>query len=282
MRTGFAPTLRRGYALSGRRSYTLPLQLLRDLTVSMLTRSLRHGAQDFQGVLAMWPAPPVVDGIEHIPADGPMALIANHYQRRGMWIGFPAGLLAREIMLRRADHASTHFGVIADLRIGGRRIPGSAWVFGRVAEVWGLVPLPTAAADVRGRAAAVRRILSLALPAPHGMGEPIGIFPEGSAGNSAGLRRALPGTGTLLLLLTRGAVPILPAGVWETGGRLHARFGPPFSLLPPGGLTPEAVDNWARDQSMSHIADLLPPHLRGHYATPWSDADPQWTGGDIL
>jgi len=275
VRTGFAPTLRRGYALAGRRSYSLPLQLLRDLTVSMLTRSLRHGAQDFQGVLAMWPAPPVVDGIEHIPADGPMALIANHYQRRGMWIGFPAGLLAREIMLRRADHASTHFGVIADLRIGGRRIPGSAWVFGRVAEVWGLVPLPTAAADVRGRAAAVRRILSLALPAPHGMGEPIGIFPEGSAGNSAGLRRALPGTGTLLLLLARGGVPIIPAGAWEAGGVLYARFGPPLSLHSPDGLPAPERDRWARDQAMARLAGLLPRHLRGVYATPWAESDRQ-------
>ena len=273
MRTGFAPTLRRGYSLSGRRSYTLPLWLLRSLTVSMITRSVRHAAQDFQGLLAMWPTPPVVEGTEHIPSDGSMALIANHYQRRGMWIGFPAGLLAREIMLRRADRASTHFGVIADLRIGGRRIPGSAWTFGRVAEVWGLVPLPTAAADVQGRAAAIRRTLSLALPSPRGEGEPIGIFPEGPTGSSGGLRQALPGTGTLLLLLARGGVPIIPAGAWEAGGVLHARFGPPLSLHPPDGLPAPERDRWARDQAMGRLADLLPRHLRGVYATPWTDSD---------
>lgn len=279
MSTGFAPTLRRGYSASGRRSHALPLWLWRSLTFSMLTRSLRSGAQDAMDVLAAWPEPPTVAGAAHIPTKGPMALIANHYQRRGMWIGFPAGLLAREIMHHRPDRASVHYGVIADLRIGERRVPGSTWAFGRVAAVWGLVPLPTAATDGSGRAAAIRTLLSLALPPPRGLGRPIGIFPEGSAGSTAGLRQALPGTGSLLLLLCRGGVPILPVAAWEAGGRLQARFGPPFSLhTPPAGLTGGELDHWARDQAMGRLAALLPSHLRGVYATPWSGADSQWTG----
>lgn len=229
-------------------------------------------------VLAAWPELPAVAGSAHIPTEGPMALIANHYQRRGMWIGFPAGLLAREIMLRRPDRASVHYGVIADLRIGDRPFPGSTWAFGRVAEVWGLVPLPTATADRSGRAAAVRALLSRALPAPRGLGRPIGIFPEGSAGSTAGLRQALPGTGSLLLLLSRGGVPILPAATWEARGRLQARFGPPFFLdAPPAGLTAGEQDKWARDQAMGRMANILPKHLRGVYATPWSGADSQRT-----
>jgi hypothetical protein len=260
-----APTLKRGYTLTGRRQYTLPLWLWLGLTRSLLHASSRPVAVDAECVIGTWREQPVVEGTEHIPRTGPMAVVANHYQRRGMWIGFGGGLLAREIRRARPDRASVHFAVIAALRTHGHTVPGTGFLFRRIARVWDMVSLPTDPGAVAGRAAAIRWLLSLALPEPRGRGEPILLFPEGSEGTTAGLRRALPGTGTLILLLARAGVPIVPAGLWESGGLLHARFGEPWlPEIPDGGAADR--DEWARGQVMRRIAMLLPYRLRGVYA----------------
>ena len=263
-----APTLRRGYRLGGTRQYTLPLWLWLGLTRSLLDGSNRPVEEDAERVLAAWPRQPVILGQEHIPQTEAMVVIANHYQRRGLWIGFAGGVLAREIRRARPDRARVHFAVIGDIRVRGRAVPGSGFLLRRVARAWSMVSLPTDPRAVAGRAVALRQLFRFALPAPRGQGEPIVLFPEGAAGSTAGLREALPGTGMLLLRLYRSGTVVVPAAVWESGGTLHARFGAPWTpdLLsaPTGG----ALDTWASAAAMRRIAALLPQRLRGVYSEP--------------
>ena len=92
------------------------------------------------------------------------------------------------------------------------------------------------------------------------------LMPEGDEGGTSGLIDALPGSGRALTALSARDLPIVPAAVWDEHGRLYANFGEPFSLqIPPTGMAREAVDTWARQTVMEHIAALLPPALRGKY-----------------
>jgi hypothetical protein len=266
-----APTLKRGYRPGGTRQYTLPWWLWAGLTRSLIDGSRRPVAIDAEHVIAAWPEQPVVTGRQYIPANGAMVVVANHYQRRGLWIGFTGGVLAAEIRRARLDGASVRFAVIGDLRIGGRQVPGSGLLLRRIAAIWGMSALPTDPRDRSGRARALRRLYKRAEAPPRGDGEPILLFPEGTEGNSGGLREALPGSGALLELLARAGCPILPAAVWETRGRLTARFGPAFPLAIPNSVAGNDRDRWVRARAMREVAVLLPARLRGAYLGPFGD-----------
>jgi len=54
-------------------------------------------------------------------------------------------------------------------------------------------------------------------------------------------------------------------GVWKEDGRINLRFGAPYHLELPGGLSASARDHLAGDIIMRRIAVLLPVHLRGEY-----------------
>jgi hypothetical protein len=259
-----APTCKRGYRPGGTRQYLLPRWLWLGLTRDMLRSGRRPVAADAERMFATWAVPPVVEGSEHIPPDGPLAVIANHYQRRGLWIGFGGGLLAREVRRARADGASVHFSVTDAVRLQGRALPGTHLLLERVARVWSMVPLPGDPTAVSARAGALRAFLRLALPPPRGRGEPVLFFPEGDGGDTSGLRQALPGTGSLLRLLAQAGVTVLPAAIWESRGVLHARFGAPWQPLPARGRD-EACDQRLRADAMGRVALLLPPRLRGVY-----------------
>ncbi len=91
-------------------------------------------------------------------------------------------------------------------------------------------------------------------------------MPEGDEGGASGLIEALPGTGRALHALSKLGLPLVPAGVWEEGGQLHACFGSSFSLVAvPSNITSEELDTWGRNAVMRHIAALLPSGLRGTF-----------------
>lgn len=141
-------------------------------------------------------------------------------------------------------------------------LPGTGWAFRRVSRVWGLAPVPRATAPLGRRAAAVRRVVALAAPPPGGASEPVGVFPEGEGDGLAGLRSATPAAGSLLALLGRRGVPLLPVGVWLEGdpgepGRLTARIGGPWLHTAGGAAGAEEV--------MLRIGALLPPRMWGAY-----------------
>jgi 1-acyl-sn-glycerol-3-phosphate acyltransferase len=212
------------------------------------------------------PRHPVVDGVEHAPAAGSFVLIANHYERRDLWIGWSSALLCDALWSIRPD-LTCHFVTTDRAVMGGATVPGTRPLFIRVARVWDFIPVtPPEARDAAQEDArrALRRCLRKVLPAD-GRSACLVIFPEGMRGSTRGLREPPPGNGRSLLALAATGVPILPAAVWEEpDGALHARYGPLWRL-DATGAPPHALDRWAAHEAMARIAALLPAGLRGAY-----------------
>ncbi len=246
------------------RTHVPPLPLLASIGGSMLRLQRRSLARDSIALLAATVPAPRVEGVEHIPADGPLLIVANHYQRPGLWIGYAGALIARAVWERRAEEARITVIDRVVVPLGRRRVelPGTHWIFRRVAVAWDMAPIAVAEGDRVGRGVALRRLMNSVLPPPRGRGRVGVLFPEGHHGHSRHLSPALPGTGTFTALVSAAGVRLLPAGVYENGATPVARFGPPFTLIRARGLTRDEADAQARADMMSHIGELLPARMR--------------------
>ncbi|HEX3604699.1 MAG TPA: hypothetical protein VH134_02165 [Candidatus Dormibacteraeota bacterium] len=240
-------------------TYRVPARILVRLGRAMLRRGDVSLVGDVRELMASITPAPALEGAEHIPARGPFVAVANHCQRRGLWIGIPSALLTAAVAERRPGEPPLHWAVVAETRLWDGRllVPGTGWAYREVARCYEMVTLPAAPRAVAARAGALRRLARLALPPPRGRGEPVALYPEGERGTAAGLVAPLPGTGTLLRVLAAGGVPALPVGFAEEGGRLRCRVGAPLLLDGPGG------DREAAEEAMRRIAALLPERMRG-------------------
>jgi cellulose synthase/poly-beta-1,6-N-acetylglucosamine synthase-like glycosyltransferase len=250
--------------------YRLPRRWIMEMGRALLFNTPRSIIEDSRLAVDALPKPPQVVGEKHIPREGSFVLVSNHYQRLDLWIGWSGALLI-DILARHRD-IDMHYVTTDRARIGTWTVPGTRWLIERVASVWGLVLVtPPAIANEHndGQRYALLRMLRL-LKRKSDRSICIGLMPEGDEGNTQGLIEALPGTGRALYALSRQAIPILPAAVWEEDGRLHARFGEPFALAssyePFQKKNAQLLDAWARDTVMRQIAVLLPDTLRGTYA----------------
>jgi hypothetical protein len=245
--------------------YRIPVRTATRLGRAMLHRGDTSLLRDAADIVAAVSPPALLDGAENIPERGPFVAVANHFQRRGLWVGFPSALLTCAVERRRPGAPPLHWAVVAQTRLGDGRfpVPGTAWAYREVARCYEMVALPPRREDVLGRARGLRALARLALPPPRGRGEPIAVYPEGERGNADGMVEALRGVGTFLLVLAAGGVPVLPVGFAEPGGRLEARIGVPFLLTRTAGMTRDEQDSQASGQVMSRIAALVPEALRG-------------------
>ena len=250
-------------------TYRVPLPTIARLGRAMLHRGQTSLLRDAADVVAASRPAPLLVGAERIPAAGPFVVVANHCQRRGLWIGFPSALLTGAVAQRRPGAPPLHWAIVAQTRLWGGRLPvaGTGWAYREVARCYEMVELPPRHDRVGGRAVGLIRLARLVLPPPRGRGEPIAFYPEGESGTASGLGRALPGTGTFVRLLAAAGVPALPVGFAEVHGRLIARVGEPFTVAPAGGDRPR-LDELARQEVMRRIAGLVPPAMRRGIA-PW-------------
>jgi chlorobactene glucosyltransferase len=249
--------------------YRLPRRWIMDMGRALLFKTPRSIVDDSALAVNALPRPPAVTGVEYIPPAGSFVLVANHYQRLDLWIGWSGALLIDAIAGKR--DIVMHFITTDRARIGRFTIPGTRWIIERVAAVWDLVlvtPPAIAHEHVEKPRYALLRILRR-LKRTDGQAVCIALMPEGDEGGTSGLIEALPGTGRALHALSKLGFPLVPAGVWEGNGQLHACFGPSFSLVAtmPSGISSEALDMWARNTVMCHIAALLPPGLRGKFGS---------------
>jgi hypothetical protein len=139
------------------------------------------------------------------------------------------------------------------------------WLFPLGARLLGFTSMPAmppAPAETEARAAAVRRVLHYASHHPQPV---IGLSPEGMD-TPGGVLGSLPaGVGRFVGLISRYCPNILPVGVWKESGVIHVKFGSPYRLEIPSGLSAAAFDHFVGETIMHHIAQCLPDQLKGEY-----------------
>lgn len=209
------------------------------------------------------------EGTSNIPQDGPFLLVCNHYARHGLQPYHWGMAVTAALSKRRPKEPNVRWVIIAEWhgrRIGPLPIPPSIfrWVFGRVARIYDLVAVPSAATATVKRAATLRRLLELARQGP------IGLAPEGRG--SGVLRPPPQGSGLLLYALNRSGPPILPTGIWEEGDELVIHFGAPFDLAINEKASRRERDRMAQEAVMVAIGRLLPPKYWGDYTAAIASA----------
>ncbi len=193
-----------------------------------------------------------VEGLEHVPAEGPLILSANH--------------------VSNADPPFMAVWLTPEL---GRPIH---WMAKAEALEWplaGWFMRQNGAFGIR-RGAADTEAFRLAKSVLDD-GRVLGAFPEGTRSPTGALQEAKDG---VTLLALRTGAPILPVGiagtdrfwprgrpVWRVGGRITMKVGEPFVLerrVGPDGRK-ESLDD-VTTRLMLRIAALLPVRHRGVYA----------------
>ena len=210
------------------------------------------------GICAKMNPPPRVTGFEELPHSARFVLVANHFQRKGMWILHPAAVLTQAIRqhygpgdLYSAGDPPVRWMVTANwprLRVGPLSFasPGD-WLLPRVAHALACYPVSFAGSNQAFTARSLKRILREVPRASR----PLGIFPEGVAGAAGQLTRPLPGIDRLIAHLAKSGLPVQPAAISENG-RLFVRFGKTVSAQELLGSPDPA------QLSMDRVGDLLP------------------------
>jgi hypothetical protein len=209
------------------------------------------------------PAAVVLGDPPTVSSDG-LVLAVNHYNRPG----FGAWWIA--LSIAAAMQADMHWMMTAawvypDRLRSWTITPLSRRVLTRVARSYGFTstpPMPPRPRDDLARAVALRSLL-------HALDRStcpvLGIAPEGFDSADGSLQRPAAGVGHLFQHLWKRGMKFVPVGVFEEGGRLITRFGPPLDAT----VNSKNADPGAEqilERVMRGIAACLPPALHGHYA----------------
>jgi hypothetical protein len=209
--------------------------------------------------------PPLhVEGAPAMAGTGGMLIGVNHYHRPG----FNAWWIAMAICAQFP--VEIHWGITAAWTYADRfrsatATPLTRWLFRKVAKAYGLTvmpPMPAQSGEEMARAEAVRRILAYVRGTDRAM---VGLAPEGGDSPTGALCQPPSGVGRFIALLGAEDLQLLPAGLYESEGRLNLRFGETRPIPRPKGL-PDRRDRDTADFVMREIASCLPASLWGEYA----------------
>jgi len=195
---------------------------------------------------------PVIEGVENLPDNPTFVLAANHYQRKGLWILFPAAVMTQIIRQRYGPgDPPVRWMVTANwprIKLGPLSFPSPGDILlPRVADALACYPVSFAGSNQAYTARSIRKILRDAPKA----NRPLGIFPEGVGGSAGVFSKPIPGVERLLSHLAKSGMPVVPVCISEAQGRLIFRMGP---LIPTATLV-KAPD--AASLVLSEIQYLL-------------------------
>jgi len=249
--------------------YALPwrtiAQLLLSAAVMPDTWPHRSFRKDAQACVARLRPALHIHGREHIPNHGPCLLTVNHYTRPG----FRAWWIA--LALSAAVPADIHWVMTAawtypDRLRASTVTTATRWLFRRFAQVYGFTtmpPMPPDPRDTAARAVAVWQVLAYVRTSARPL---VGLAPEGGDSPDGTLQWPPVGAGRFVLHLAQRGLALLPVGSFEREGALCLRFGAPYRLAVPSGLSAAERDRQASETIMHHIAQQLPAHLRGEFS----------------
>jgi len=209
------------------RHYPFPWTFLRSVFPHIPRGSRASQDEASAAILRYLDPEPIIEGFERIPANPRLVVVANHYQRKGLWIAYAGAAITRVMAIRFGpSDAVVRWVVTANwppLRIGGLRIPSPGDVLlPRVAHALWCYDVPFAGSDPAHTAKAIRTLVRDARTGNC----PIGLFPEGVTGSAERMAPPLAGTGKLIEILARLGYPVLPVRIYETD-RVTVRFGCP-------------------------------------------------------
>ncbi len=219
-----------------------------------IVNGTRRNLDDFSAKIVAKMIPgPVFEGLAHLPESPRFLLVANHYQRKGLWILHVASALTQAIANHYGRHIDppVHWMATANwprIQLGpwSMASPGDI-LLPKVAHALSCFPVSFAGANPAYTAITIKKILK-ALPT---LQRPVGIFPEGVAGSAGQLHPALPGVDRFVALMAKRGWPAVPVGVSEDG-RFVIRFGAPVQPTElVGSDDPAAL-------LMARIATLIP------------------------
>lgn len=186
-----------------------------------------------------------VEGLEHLPAEGPLLLVTNHL----FWLDAPVLMVA---------------------------FPYRAQVF--AGEKWARNPLVGPLfrwldAIFVERGEVDRKALRRALAVLRGGGV-LGLAPEGTRSKTGALQRGHSGAAFMAF---RTGVKLVPVVIWGQKAifpslrrfrraTVHVVFGPPFEPPAVEGKVNAAEVHQFTDEIMYRLAAMLPPAYRGVYA----------------
>jgi 1-acyl-sn-glycerol-3-phosphate acyltransferase len=190
-----------------------------------------------------------VTGLANVPKRGPVIVVSNHVNSADpcLLVGV---LRRRTVVMAHAGLFWLPFGALLMHLLGALRVKG------RGIDVDAL----------REATRALERGLAVV------------VFPEGERSRTGALVNGQPGTALLAYRADATIVPVAITGTahvsWPwvfvrpfLGPKVTVRFGEPFRL-PPAGQPAARTARAGIDVVMRHIAELLPPELRGEYGEP--------------
>lgn len=232
-------------------AYPVPWRILLGLGPHIAKRT-RTSVDTFTAcIVAQMQPPPNIMGESNLPKSPRFVLVANHFQRKGMWILHPAAALTQAIRKHYGcGDPPVRWIVTANwprIRVGPLSLPSPGDILlPRVADALACYPVAFAGSNQAFTARSLRRILR---EAPAG-NRPLGLFPEGVAGAAGAITQPLPGVERLLTRLAKAGMPVVPAGISENG-RLIVRFGTPISVQELGSTSDAAA------LAMQRVTDLV-------------------------
>lgn len=206
-------------------SYPVPWRLVLGLAPNIANGTQTSVDAFTAGICARISPPPFITGTEMLPRSARFVLVANHFQRKGMWILHPAAVVTQVIRqhygpgdppvrwMVTANWPRVRVGPISFASPGDLLLP-------RVAHTLACYPVSFAGSNQVFTAQSIRRILRETPLAAR----PLGIFPEGVAGFAGKLTEPLRGVDRLIKHLAKAGLPVQPTAISETD-RLVVTFG---------------------------------------------------------